>query len=339
MHVPVKPNIFVVGDAKCGTSSLFRMIQLAEGIGTSALRKEQHFFSAPEILQRLSGPGDGDIPETIVQDEASYLAAFAHIPPGTRNVADVSPSYFQTPNAALRIRRFAPDARIVILLRDPARKVFSQYVHLWSLNRETLPFEEAFARSAERREAGYSAMFDYEGGGYYADAIQRHLDVFGERNVRVEIFEDLFQENPAARNALADFLGARFRDGPPPRMNVGGRAKAGSLLGALIDNRALRDRVKPYLPVAFRSKLGQTLRAAVKTEKPQIDPAMRDRLRALYAADVQRVEALIGRDTGWLAGARGPAPLAGADRAPAPGLAETLASKGPDRRAGAVAPV
>ena len=306
---------------------------MADGIGTSAIRKEQHFFSAPEILERLSGPGDGGLPANIVQDEASYLAAFAHLPEGTRNVADVSPSYFQNSNAPLRIRQFAPEARIVILLRDPARKVFSQYVHLWSLDHETLPFEEAFAKSAERREAGYSAMFDYEGGGYYADAIQRYLDVFGADRVRVEIFEDLFQEDSAAREALAAFLGARFRDGPPPRMNVGGRAKAGSLIGALIDNRALRDRVKGYLPVAFRSKLGERLRKAVKTEKPHIDPAMRDRLRALYAADVQRVEALIGRGTGWFVGAGGAAAPQTLARAPAPSLAGAMASKGADRRA------
>lgn len=293
------PNIFVVGDAKCGTSSLYRMIQLSDEIDTSVRKKEHHYFSAPEILRNLAGPGDDRIPGSISRDEAAYLAEFAHIPAGARNIADVSPSYLQNPHAAERIRAFAPEARIVIMLRDPAAKVFSQYVHLWSEGRETLPFDQAFAKSAERRAAGYSDMFDYAGGGYYADAVQRYFSVFGRDRVRVEIFEELFGEDPAPRRALGAFLGATFPDAAPPRMNVGGKAKEGSVLGALLDNRALRARVKPYLPLAFRSKLGQSLRAAVKTEKPVIAPDMRDRLREAFAADARRLEAVIGRSTGW----------------------------------------
>ena len=152
-HTP-RPNVFVVGDAKCGTTTLYRMLQLAGGIGTSRTRKELHYFSAPELLQKVAGPGDSRIPEDIVREEAAYLAEYAHLPPGLAAIADVSPSYLQEPAAADRIAAFAPDARIVILLREPAAKIMSQYTHLWGEGRETLPFEEAFARSEARRAAG-----------------------------------------------------------------------------------------------------------------------------------------------------------------------------------------
>jgi Sulfotransferase family len=294
-----RPNIFVVGDAKCGTTSLYRMIQLADGIETSRTRKEQHFFSAPELMQKIAGPGDGRIPNDIVHDEATYLAEFAHVPPQVRNIADVSPSYLQNPPAAVRIRDFAPEARIVIMLRDPPAKIFSQYVHLWSDGREALPFPEAFEKSAERRAAGYSTMFDYEAGGYYADAVARYLELFGRDRVRVEIFEELFGPDPAPRRALAAFLGTRFPDGLPPKMNAGGKAKEGSFLGALLDNDALRNRIKPLFPLSVRTRLGQALRSVVKTEKPVIDPAMQEKLRRKYAPDTHRLEEIIGRPTGW----------------------------------------
>ena len=112
-----------------------------------------------------------------------------------------------TPSAARRLHAFAPEARIVILLREPAAKVFSQYVHLWSAGRETLPFEEAFALSAERREAGFSDMFDYEGGGYYAAPVARYLDLFGPDRVLVVIFEDMIRDMGLVRARLEDFLG------------------------------------------------------------------------------------------------------------------------------------
>ena len=293
-----RPDVFVVGGSKCGTTSLYRMLQLAEGAGTSSTRKELHYFSAPEILERLAAPGDQGVARLVIRDEAAYLAEFAHLPAGTASVVDVSPSYLQNPNVPARIAGFAPAARIVILLRDPVAKVFSQYVHLWSSGSETLAFAEAFAASAERRAAGYSPMWDYEAGGYYADAVARYLDRFGRDRVRVEIFEELFGADPAAARGLEAFLGVAFAKGPPPRINPSGRVKS-RLWGAFLGNDAPLAGVKRLIPLGLRGRLGGRVRAALKTEKPQLDPGMRARLRALYASDVARLEALLGRSTGW----------------------------------------
>ena len=89
----------------------------------------------------------------------------------------------------------------MILLREPAAKIFSQYVHLWAEGRETLPFEEAFEKSVERRPAGFSTMFDYEAGGRYAEAVERYLELFGRDRVRVMLFEELFGADDPARAA------------------------------------------------------------------------------------------------------------------------------------------
>ena len=293
-----RPSIFVVGDAKCGTTTLYRMLQLGQGVGTSRTRKELHYFSAPELVQKVAGPGDDRIPNDIVHDEAAYLAEFAHLPSGLADVADVSPSYLQEPAAAARIRAFAPDARIVILLREPAAKIMSQYTHLWSEGRETLPFADAFAASEARRAAGWSTMFDYEAGGRYAAAVERYLALFGRERVMVALFEELVADDPALRRRLEAFLGIRFAEGPPPRMNVGGRIKS-PLMAALIDNPGLRGGLKRLLPLGLRTRVGQAVRGAVAVEKPVLDPATAASLRARYAGDVARLEALIGRRTGW----------------------------------------
>lgn len=296
-HTP-RPNVFVVGDAKCGTTTLYRMLKLAGGIGTSRTRKELHYFSAPELLQKVAGPGDSRIPEDIVTDEAAYLAEYAHLPPGLAAIADVSPSYLQEPAAAERIAAFAPDARIVILLREPAAKIMSQYTHLWGEGRETLPFEEAFELSESRRAAGWSTMFDYEAGGRYADAVARYLARFGRERVMVLLLEELAGEDPAPRERLGAFLGMRFQEGPPPRMNASGKVKS-PVMAAILGNKALRDTVKRGLPLGARTRIGQLLRVAVPVEKPTLAPATAAALRRRYAPDVSRLEALLGRPTGW----------------------------------------
>jgi hypothetical protein len=280
------------------------MLELTEGVGTSRTRKELHFFSSPELTQKVAGPGDERIPRAIVHDQAAYLAEFAHLPADLGRIADVSPSYLQEPAAAARIHAFAPDARIVILLREPAAKIFSQYVHLWAEGRETLPFAEAFEKSLERRQAGFSTMFDYEAGGRYTEAVERYFSLFGRNRVKVMFFEETFgtgDTGEVARRTLEGFLGVSFPKGPPPRMNVGGKVRS-PVLAAVLDNDALRNRVKRLFPLPLRTRIGQTIRSSVPTEKPALNPETAAALRRRYREDTARLEALLGRETGWPAG-------------------------------------
>lgn len=297
---PLRPNVFVVGDAKCGTTSLHRMFELTESMGTARSRKELHFFSAPELMLKTRGPGDERIAHAIIHDEASYLAEFAHLPPDLAYVFDVSPSYLQEPAAAHRIHAFAPEARIVILLREPAAKVFSQYVHLWSDGRETLPFPEAYEQSAARRMAGFSTMFDYEAGGYYAEAVERYIGLFGRDRVTVIFFEEMFGSGDAGRSRLEAFLGLRLPARPLPRMNMGGRVKS-PVWSTLLGNDALRRRVKQVFPLSVRTRIGEYFRSSVVVERPELDAATATALRRHYASNVLRLETILGRKTGWAA--------------------------------------
>jgi hypothetical protein len=295
------PNVFVVGDAKCGTTSIHRIFELTPDIGTPRTRKELHYFSEPELVAATNGPGDAAIPGAIVRSEAEYRAEFAHLPPDLPVVADVSPSYLRNAAAAGRLHAFAPEARIVILLREPAAKVFSQYVHLWSEGRETLPFEEAFALSAERREAGFSDMFDYAGGGYYAAPVRRYLELFAPDRVLVVLFEEMIRDMGSVRGRLEEFLGVSLPATDLPQTNAGGRAKS-PLVAALLGNERLKAGLRHALPLGLRNRLSTRVRSAVTFEKPELGPETRTSLRRRYAADVAELEALLDRQTGWPTG-------------------------------------
>ena len=81
-------------------------------------------------------------------------------------------------------------------------------------------------------------------------------------------------------------------------MNASGKVKS-PVMAAILGNKALRDTVKRGLPLGARTRIGQLLRVAVPVEKPTLAPAMAAELRRRYAADVARLEALLGRPTGW----------------------------------------
>ena len=180
-------------------------------------------------------------------------------------------------------------------LREPAAKVFSQYVHLWSEGRETLPFEDAFAASAARRAAGFSAMFDYEAGGRYAEAVARYLATFGRDRVHVVLFEELVNA-PAAIAGLEAFLGVPLPPGLP-HSNVGGRLRS-PLLAALpaappCGRCAAPCRRRCGCGSARRCGGGRGWRSPSWRRPP---PRSR---RRRFAPDVVELERLLGRPTGW----------------------------------------
>jgi hypothetical protein len=301
-----RPNVFVVGDAKCGTTSLHRFFELAPGVGVAATRKELHFFSEPELMARRAGPGDERVEGRILHDEAAYLAEFAGLDRSLPVIADVSPSYLQMAGAAARIHAFAPQAKIVILLREPADKVFSQYVHLWSQGRETASFAAAFAAAPERRRAGWSDLFDYDTGGFYAAAVGRYLDLFGPERVLVLLFEDMIRDWPGVRARLAAFLAAPLPETALPKMNIGGKVRS-PVMAALMASQSLRGVIRAVAPIGLRTKLSEKVSSAVATDKPVLDPGMRARLDARFGPDARALEALLGQPTGWTA-ARDPGP-------------------------------
>jgi hypothetical protein len=293
----IRPNVFVVGDAKCGTTSLHKMFLLSPKVGVSTV-KELHYFSHPELLERVSGPGDDAIARNVLRSEADYLAKFAALDPGLPAVADISPSYIRYPAAALRIRDFAPEAKIVIMLREPAAKVFSQYVHMWSKGRETLPFDQALAANAERRAAGWSDMYDYEGGGRYADLVRAYLDAFGRDRVLVLLFEELIADFPAEKARLERFLGVEIPLAAFPQANPSGRIRS-PLAAALVENETLRRLRAALVPPALRARLSLAARSRLAVDKPTLDPELRAALRRGFAEDVAALEEILGRPTGW----------------------------------------
>lgn len=307
-----RPNVFVVGDAKCGTTSLHRFFELSPGVGVAATRKELHWFSEPELMARLAGPDDGRVVARIVHDAPGYLAEFAALDPALPVIADVSPSYLQMEGAAARIHAFAPEAKIVILLREPADKVFSQYVHLWSQGRETAPFAEGLAEAPARRAAGWSDMFDYDTGGLYDAAVGRYLDLFGQDRVLVLFFEEMIRDWPGVRARLASFLGAPLPEIALPKMNIGGKVRSPAM-AALMANRTLRAAIRAVAPIGLRTRLSERVSSAVATDKPVLDPATRAALDARFGPDARALEARLGRPTGWAAAAAAADPARAAE--------------------------
>lgn len=129
------PDFVIIGAQRCGTTSLYNYLVDHPGVAT-AFMKETHFFD----LHFSKGLG-------------WYRAHFPLVSTGRRVagpprplVGEATPYYLFYPHAAPRLRAALPDAKLMVLLRNPVDRAYSHYHHEVSMGVETLSFEEALSR-------------------------------------------------------------------------------------------------------------------------------------------------------------------------------------------------
>jgi hypothetical protein len=194
------PNFFIVGAARSGTTSLHEYLRNVKGIYMSPV-KEPHFF-VEEV-----GPLYRHVPH--FKDPARYLSLFQP-KNGEFILGESSCSYLYDDTAPSSIYAKIPDARIVILLRDPIERAYSHFLHHLRYGFDnTFNFLEAIKNdyySKGRKGWGFTRL--YVELGMYSQQVQRYFDVFGRDKVKVVIYEDEFKSiTNETVNDVIRFLG------------------------------------------------------------------------------------------------------------------------------------
>jgi hypothetical protein len=195
------PDAVILGAMKSGTTSLHNYLVQHPGV-IEPLRKEVHYFDV-----------------NFERGEAWYRAHFGREGEQGLNL-DSSPYYLFHPAVPGRLHGLLPDAKLIVLLRDPVRRAYSHYWHERDKGRETLSFEDAIAAEAERLGNSGQRLadgtlprsrehqhFSYLARGRYAEQFDRWFAVFPRSQFLVLRFEDLAREPLEALNAALDFLG------------------------------------------------------------------------------------------------------------------------------------
>ncbi len=205
----VLPDFVVIGAMRCGTSSLYKYLGYHPAIAPS-LRKETEyltrFWDHDELWYRAHFP--------LAARRTAYALA------GRRLLAfEATPDYLFAPHAPTKLRALVPDARLVVLLRDPVDRAWSHFQHTTRHGWEDADFAEALRREPERtapdlermaRDPDYwgaeAAAFSYVGRGLYAEQLERWYEVFDRDRVFVGTSEDLYADTGAFYDGLLDFL-------------------------------------------------------------------------------------------------------------------------------------
>jgi hypothetical protein len=297
------PNFFIVGAARSGTTSLDRYLGQHPEIYITP-KKETHFFAAGNFPESFTGPGDERLNRRLIRDEERYDQLFTGVV-GEKAIGESSVFYLCYPASAERIARAVPEAKIIILLREPVARTYSSYIFLLRDGRETSGFEEGLNLEKERKEQGFEPMWWYKELSQYYSQVQHYLDVFGAEQVKVLLYEELYANPDQVLRDVFAFLKVRedVAIDTSVRYNLSGVPKSRrlyNLLDHFIDKPSfLERRLKSLIPLDLRVAWASKI-IGMFTHSVPINPQIQAQLRMYFAEDVGKLEDLLHRDlSGW----------------------------------------
>ncbi len=297
------PNFILVGAPRCGTTALFQYLGQHPDIYLPR-GKELHYFSYEYLKENSKGPGDDSVLAALPATFQEYKAYYVDIEK-ERAIGEISPSYLYWSDSSERILAELGRVKIIITLRDPVDRAFSQYMHLVSTFRETLGFYDALMEEQHRKHLHWGDIWWYAEHSLYTDKVEKYISVFGTNNVKVIIFEDFIHDKSKALRDLFEFLevDTDFICDTSRRYNVSGVPHFRFIRDLLTKPNIIKTAAKKIIP---GTKIQQYIAASIqkinKREKPEMDSRSRTYLVEYCKHDVERLNALLDRQLPWMSG-------------------------------------
>ena len=294
------PDFFVIGAARAGTTALHLYLQQHPELFMSP-RKETNFFAFEGEPLDYEGPGC-DYVNNSIADLDEYQALFQEAGAG-QVVGEASPLYLYKEEAAERIFRRRPDAKIIAILRDPVEQAFSHFLYARRQTIEPLAdFFDALCAERDRLQAHWMPMFQYSSFPLYHRQLEHYYARFPEEQIKVFLYEEFSDDLGGVLRAIFDFVGvdSSFEADTDYRPNAGGVPKSSFLQDFVMKPNWLSRIIGPLIP----EELKRRVRDAVSdrnVERPELSDRARGRLAERLHPDVRALEPLIGRDlSAWL---------------------------------------
>jgi hypothetical protein len=301
----MKPNLFIVGQPKSGTTALHQFLGQHPEIYMSSV-KEPHFFCADFHLESDRAYGKQRFYD--YRSESAYLQLFNKAKNKGKNViGESSTNYLYSQVAAEKIYNFNPDAKIIIVLREPAKFLYSLHSHYVKFTEENEPdFMTALALEPQRKqEEALSPRVTSPSYLYYSQRVQyyqqvkRYCDRFKPEQIKVIIFEEFQSANEGIFREVLEFLGVEPNFTPEyTAVNINKEVKF-KTVNSLINNPVAKSIAKNLLSQEFndfvRDKIVEKLlwHQAPKAKMPE---AIKLLLMGQYQPEVAKIAELLKLD-------------------------------------------
>jgi hypothetical protein len=273
-----KPNLFIVGAPKAGTTFLYEKLFGHPDIYFSKL-KELNYFSSGDLKDSYYV----DYKCTKLND---YLKHFSKIE-NQKYILDASVSYFISEKARSQIRQFNPDAQIVISIRNPIKRAFSHFQmdQRMGYANESLNFYLSNPQSYHYKQ--------YVENSLYFKYISKYIDEFSRENVHIVFLEEI----DSGINGLFDSLNLEknFLQNIDYNQKINENKKPKNSLGQLFQrNRNLASKVKLLVPKKLIKKIKPLFYK--EAEMQEINDNDVSKLKEFILSDIEQLENLLSKD-------------------------------------------
>ncbi len=294
---PRRPNFFIVGAPKCGTTSMVEYLRQHPDVFMPP--KELHFF----------GSDINHNPKGLVTQE-DYLNHFSKAR-DEKMTGEKSVWYLYSKKAASEIKKFSPHAKIIIHIRNPVDMLYSLHGHNLRSDRENIiNFEKALEAEEDRRKGlripkrtvDFPQHLFYSEIPLYTEQIKRYVEAFGWKQLHIIVFDDLVNNTLKVYRDVLRFLEVDDQFTPDLKVHNPGRQVKSPIVRDLIMNSWIRTVARKFLPITTRRRMGQTLYHwnISNKPKPPMNKHIRKRLQKQFAPEVKRLSKLLDRDlTHW----------------------------------------
>jgi hypothetical protein len=174
------PQFVIAGAPKAGTTALHAALATHPGLYLSPVKEPKFYMTGgrPPARSTQRGPGDAHSAGEWIWRRSDYLALFDGAPPGAVR-GESTPFYLYDRGAHARLAADVPDVKVIVVVRDPVDRAYSNWVHLRADGLEPeADFLAAVRREEERIAAGWAPFWHYRGLSRYGAQLRdlhRHL--------------------------------------------------------------------------------------------------------------------------------------------------------------------
>ena len=311
------PNFIIAGAPKTGTTSLHHYLGQHPEIYMSPVKEPCYFASevrlehfgqefesrargaSRRLSEYLEGRMVGADPGGIVSNWVDYLKLFKNVA-GETAVGEASVCYLWSPTAAANIRARIPEAKILIILRNPAERAYSQYMQYAAHGLVRRSFREQIERSARNTRHEFNLLYPFLEYGRYYEQVKTYLELFPRANVGIYLYEEAWSDPPLFLKSIFEFLNVDPEFiADVSRRSLQARMPMALTCRYLITKSGITPQLKSLLP---NSVWQNARRSLFRTGASlQMNATDRQSLGEYYRHDVEKLSSLLDRDLrNWL---------------------------------------
>lgn len=304
-NVSCQPNFFLIGAAKCGTTSVAKYLDQHPEVFVSK-PKEPNFFSfEPDSIPTCRGPVDSEqlyelLLKYSITSPGEYHDLYSDAQ-GMLAVGEASVRYLYEAHAVARIAEYSPSAKLIVVLRDPVDRLYSHYHMNLRQHIEPMSLQDAIAAENERVELGWGWDWHYRRVSLYGEQIQRVYQYFDKSQLLVLFHKDLKKKPQETMQAIFRHLGvsSTFKPDVSTRAMVGHTPRWPLLRRLIRDENVLKSVAKKAVPIKLRKSFAHWSESKNRQKIPPLVDAQRHELYKLFSKDSLLLAELLGRQLPW----------------------------------------